>query len=195
MAPVIADVVRVTVKGHQPAGNWANVFHLLDLGTATAPDDMAKALGTAFKANISPFMTAQWVCDSLDYVDLSSLDGDSGSVPPVGGGFPGQSGGFGSSPNVATLVRWNAPGGRANRTGRSYFGGVDEDLVDTAGDYTLTDQATIQGHVTAFLAACQTALIQPVILSRSGEGTYVPRSISDGVALRRCATQRRRLRP
>jgi hypothetical protein len=195
MAPIISDCVRVSIKGTQPAGTFANIFHAIDLGSLSSAEDVAQAVLDTFCADMMTHVTAQWVVTGADFVDLSTLSGDSGSITPTGGPKAGEAGGFGAPPNVAYLIKWNATGGRSQRSGRTYLGGVDEDQVQTNGDLTSGLQTNIQDDVDAWQVSLTSAGAALVINSKTGEGDYEPRTITGGLAQSRVATQRRRLRP
>jgi len=194
MAPIISDCIRVSVKGTQPAGTWANVFHIIDLGTASSTEELAQTFVDDFANDMMTHVTAQWVLTSGDYVDLSSSSGDSGTVNRTGGPKAGEAGGFGAPPNTAILIKWDATGGRAQRGGRTYLGGVDEDQVQTNGDLTSGYVTNIEDDVEAFQATLATHSIAMVINSKTGEASYAPRTITGFSVDPRVATQRRRLR-
>jgi len=194
MAPVISDCIRISVKGTQPSGLWANVFHVIDLGTATSVETLAQQFVDDFAAEMMTHVTAQWSVVEADYVDLSSINGDSGTVARTGGPKAGEGGGFGAPPNVAYLIKWSATGGRAQRGGRTYLGGVDEDQVQTNGDLTSGIAGQLEDDVEAWMALLATHDIGLVINSKSGEASYEPRTITGFGIDPRVATQRRRLR-
>jgi hypothetical protein len=194
MAPIISDCIRVSVKGTQPAGTWANVFHIIDLGASSSTEALAQSFVDIFANEMMTHVTAQWVLTSGDYVDLSSSAGDSGTVNRTGGPKAGEAGGFGAPPNTAVLIKWDAVGGRAQRGGRTYLGGVDEDQLQTNGDLTSGLVTNYEDDVELFLAALATADIALVINSKTGEATYAPRTITGFSIDPRVATQRRRLR-
>lgn len=195
MAPVISDCIQMAVRGTQPSGSWANVFHVIELGGGGASaEDLAKDFVQDYVDTILLGLTAQITVVDCAYVDLSSVTGDSGVVSPVTGPFTGGQTGFGASTNVAVLVNWGAAGSRSQRNGRSYLPGVDEDQVDTAGLLTSGYRTELQGDVEDFVDALQGHNMALVINSKTGTGSYEPRTITTWTVDSRVATQRRRLR-
>jgi len=195
MAPVIADCFEVTIRGTQPNGEFANVFHWVGLGGA--PPDAeggAQLVLDSFCARIVDLMTAQFVVTGADYIDLSSVGGATGSVTPTAGPTAGGSTGFGAPSNVTGLIRWSALGTRTQRDGRTYIGGVDEDLVDTAGQWTSGALTAWDAAILLFLGDLDGNSVQLVVLSKAPGGTFEPRTITGGTMAGQVATQRRRLR-
>ena len=195
MAPIISDCQQITVRGNQPSGDWANVFHVIGLGGS--PPDLETAAQTLldqYCETILTVLTAQITVVDAAWVDLSSLSGASGVVTPAGGSQSGSATGFGAPTNTAILITWAALGTRTQRNGRTYLPGVDEDLVDTAGLLTSGYQTDINDQVQAFLEALDFASIALVVNSKATGGSYEPRTITGGSVSGRVATQRRRLR-
>jgi hypothetical protein len=195
MAPIISDCTQITVRGNQPSGEFANVFHTIGLGGAPPdPETMAESLIIAYCDTILTVLTAQVVVIDAAYVDLSSPSGVSGVVTPPGGSQTGGAGGFGAPMNTALLITWPAIGSRTQRNGRTYLPGVDEDQVDTAGLITSGYQDDINEQIGLFRDALQAEDMALVVNSKAPGGTYTPRTITGGSVAGRVATQRRRLR-
>lgn len=195
MAGIISDCIQISVRGTQPTGSWANVFHFIELGTpGGSTQGLAEDFVQIYCDNLRKAMTAQITVVDAAYVDLSSVTGDSGVVAPATGPFTGGQGGFGAPTNVAMLISWGATGSRSQRNGRTYLPGVDEDQVDTSGNLTSGFKTEIQGYVDDFVADLQTANMALVINSKTGTGSYEPRTITSWTVDSRVATQRRRLR-
>lgn len=195
MAPIISDCLQVTVRGNQPSGEFANVFHTIGLGGAPPVGEAAALVVLdSYCVNILPMLTAQVTVVDAAWVDLSSLAGESGTVAPTGGSQSGGEGGFGAPMNTAALVTWAAVGTRTQRNGRSYLPGIDEDLVDTAGLLTTGYAEDLQTAVDTFLDDIDGGSLALVVNSKAPGGTYSPRTITGGTVSGRVATQRRRLR-
>jgi len=195
VAPIISDCTQTTVRGPQPSGDWACVFHSIGLGgTPPGPEDQAQIIVDGFSTTILTILTAQIFVADAAWVDLSSLTGASGVVSPTGAPVAGGGAGFGAPTNNALLVTWFALGTRTQRNGRSYLPGLDEDQVDTGGLLTSGYAADIQEQVDEFYTYCDSRQTQLVVNSKATGGTYEPRTITAGTISGKLATQRRRLR-
>ena len=195
MPIVAANTYQISVNGTAGGRNWANVFHTQRLG-ATPPDveDAAAILGDAYAETILPLLTDSVRCTTVAYVDLSSLSGDSGSIPWPNAEDVGGDTGAPAPMQVAYLVRWNATGGRAQRNGRSYLPGVNEQAVGDAGVVDTDKLNALTEAANDFIIALQTGDLSLSVISRVDGDTYSPRAIGSGVCDTRVATQRRRLR-
>lgn len=194
MAPIIApDVVRLSIEGTYNGRTWANVFHGVYTGGATA-EELATDMQLAWAANLSPAIDSSVTNFTASYVDLGTELGVSGEIPwdgPTSGGYSGAS----CPPNVAYLLSLKALGTRKQRNGRMYLIGVPEAAVDEAGavDSTFLDGLTsrcedfyedigLGGH--GHLA----------VLSKATGDDYEGRTVTEVVPSNLVATQRRRLR-
>lgn len=60
MPAIISDCTQVSVRGNQPSGKWANVFHCIALGSpGPDPEQMAEDLAQAYVSNLLKGCTAQ----------------------------------------------------------------------------------------------------------------------------------------
>lgn len=192
MAPIVADCLQVTIQGACFGNTWANVFHVQKLGAASSdPLGDATLFAADFESKILPKMSSGCTLSTCSYADLSSLSGLSGNFSITGTG-----GGSGTmlAPNTAVLCSWSALGTRAQRNGRSYFIGVDEDQVTSDGKMTTTYQGEWQTAVDDFIDELQADDLGLVVLSRTGASSGDVRTVLDGNVQQLLATQRRRLR-
>src|SRR6188472_4481515 len=121
MPGIISDCVQISVRGTQPTGQWANVFHFIELGTPSGDTEaLAQDFVQIYCNNLRKALTAQVTIVDAAYVDLSSVTGDSGVVAPTTGPYTGGQSGFGAPMNVAMLINWGAAGSRSQRNGRTY---------------------------------------------------------------------------
>lgn len=194
--PIVApNTYRLAVVGTAGGRTWANVFHTQRLGSSP-PEvaDAAAILGDAYADTILPLLTDSVTCTGVNYVDLSSLSGDSGTIPWPAAEDSGGDGGAPAPMQVAYLMRWNAAGGRAQRNGRSYFPGVNEQAVLDNGTVETDKLNALTSAANDFITALQTGDLGLSVISSVDGDTYAPRAISAGICDTRVATQRRRLR-
>lgn len=195
MAVVCDNTYQLSVNGHQGPRNWTNVFHVELLGASPpAVADAADVIRAAYRDDIMPWLTQDAVADSVNYVDLSSLDGESGQISWAGDSSGDDTSGS-MSPQTAYLVHWYASGGRAYRNGRSYLPGVAESSVDNNGAVDSGKISALEGGLVSFIGDLFDADLQLCVVSyNKTSNEWFPRSISAGLVDTRTATQRRRNR-
>lgn len=194
MAPIVAPCFQVGLQGLTNGGRpWTIVQHWIGAGSSPPEADTGATLWAAdFIAHVLPLLCHDTSVTGVTYADLSSLSGISGSLAltPINGGDSG----FMAPPNVCGLVTCSATGTRAQRNGRMYLPGMNEDQIQANGDFTETYVNDLNGGLSDFQEALQGDFIIPVVLSKATGGGYEVRTIQDMTLQGLAATQRRRLR-
>jgi len=196
MAPIVAEnAVQVSFGGTYGTRNWAHVVGGFITGTGTA-EGLARDIVQSYLDNVMPVLASSVNLSTARYVDLRTLDGDSG---PISGltGFPASGGGGdnGAPPNVTYLLRLEISGGRASRNGRMYLPGVNEAEVNGFGviDSEQVDGLNIAtGNFFTDITAGDNGYLG--VLGKTSTGSYLMRSVIDVNVDTKVATQRRRLR-
>lgn len=155
MPITVNDVVQVTIKTVLEGKNAMNVTHWR-VGRPIEPGDSRdiaiKVLG-AYQDELLPFLSSSLDVVGADYVDLDSIEGDSGSIGPVSGKDDSGSASAASlPPNTALLVRKHTEGGRATRGGRMYLMGIPEGEVNNNGTLVSASVTGWNTAVDAFLS-------------------------------------------
>lgn len=204
--PFVPGVARVTMKGTQPGGSWACVFHVGWPATQTPLGGEAQTLAdnfwTAFTANAIHGLSADMHVKECDVVDLSN---DQGSGGVHSGDVPGGTVGAAAPPNLAVLVSWKI--NRRYRGGhpRTYLPSPSVNHVSETGAYS--NQSGVQTDVNSFFNAVNAIpysggagqtfdLVVPLFHFNKTTQLWELRSvagISAGTVHARVATQRRRM--
>lgn len=150
MALVAPGVCRFSVHGRIHDRPWVNVWDV-DIDTDTfenrsnAIKDQAQVFLNEYIDELAPLCSAQWIVDSVSWVDLNAADGEVGTrndpLAPRVLPFAGTNSGESENGSVAFLIVKRIAGARGRRNGRSYLAGVSE------------TSATGQGVVAAFTSA------------------------------------------
>ncbi len=194
MPIVVNNTYQLSVNGTIGEQPWANVFHVQLLGGA--PPTPIEAADLMFATYVDQFCLLQGdgvFVNSVSYVDLDSLTGDSGTYVPE---TPGQGAAVNNQvpPNVAFLGTWVALGGRAYRNGRTYFPGGDESSVDDSGVISGPVVENWAEAMTAFRVVLDGGSLALSIVSKTSETTGIARTVTGEAMQSRVATQRRRVR-
>jgi len=193
--PIIAEnCFQLSVNGDQQGRPWTNVFNVQLLG-GTPPDvvDAAALMADAFIETIHTRQSSVCRVLSVSYVDLRTLDGESGTYT-LTTPSPGGSGNTPAPPQVALLAKWQASGGRAFRNGRSYICGIPEVQIDSGGLIEAEDLEAWDEQLGEFLTELDTAELGLVVLSGTDTSDVTVRTVTGHAVDARCATQRRRNR-
>lgn len=196
MAPIVADnAVRVAINGVVSGNPFANVFGGFITGSGT-PLGLAQDIGQSYVDNLLPLLCNNVHVDNVSYVDLRTLDGDSGVVATgISGPFDGGNTEPQAPMQVCWLLHWAVGGGRNSRNGRTYLPGVAETSVDESGHISGDLTTDLPDAVNAFLADITGGDNGDLgVLSNPSTGEPQMRSVISGSVDALVATQRRRLR-
>ena len=221
MALVAPNVCRYSTLGTYAGGNWASVIDLRPtIVSGPLPDrpEVCNAMGArlafAWVAGFRQRMSDKAVIQRIDWVDLDSTEGSTGTVGAVGLPLPatGQSSSSGMPGNVACRVRKNAAGPRGSRPGSIYVVGLPEDQTDLANprDMSPAGVSAWQTAANNFMSTLETPIehdageyIARMVVVRtttppgdpSGEPEYRATSSVTSLSVQaRIASQRRRQR-
>lgn len=176
MAPIIApNVTRFTVSGTYSGQPVANVLDYERVIVSGGPIDVAEwntvqagRIAQAYVDNFGGRLSNQLTWEQVDWVDLSSLNGDVGTS--VGGttAFPasGASGTSAMPGNVAIRLRKGASGQRGSRPGSLYLAGVLEAETGASPNVLST------GNVDAWTTAGEQFLVDTTSEFSVDNGTY-----------------------
>lgn len=198
MPLIVPNAVRVSVLGTQADGPFATVFGI-DSEPAIGEADaraIAQATIDAYCTELVLHMTDTITVTRATYVDLSTLDGETGEVLPTPGvTTTGAVHVAPLSPQCTYLVKLLTTGGRSSRSGRSFLPGVRSDEVSPAGNITTGTVSTMNTAYAAFMSEITsgTGAILGVI-HRPTDGSPSITEVTSAVVEPTIATQRRRLR-
>lgn len=219
MALIVPGVARFAVNQTLAGRNVVNVldYRIDTTGSTMSRDDAVAGQAGSIVEQWADLIVDQQVNDvsfvSVSWVDLNSSSGSTGTAT-TGGGYTLPVPGLGTAAplpgNAAVLVRKNAGGGRATRSGRLYLAGMSEVGTSTTNGNEL-DPAVVSGVTAAFTSflantnevdtfgtAFSSEMVVVHITARdadnkpiAGVGNPVTSMVCDPLL----ATQRRRLRP
>jgi hypothetical protein len=159
---VYAGVCRFTVHGHFGGVQVANVLdmHIDSQNGSNRGDnilDQAKVIVDNWANHMMQVPSNTYTADRVSWVDLNSVDGETGETAegtahnfPASGGYPNAA----LPANVALVITKQVASARGKRKGRLFMVGLPE-------SYTLSDQPNVvdptyitntQGHVNSFLS-------------------------------------------
>lgn len=191
MAPlVIPNVYRVAIKASSGGQPVVNVVHVR--GSASGQSaGAAAAVRTAWNASLSMLanLPSQYVLESFEAMDLSSLDGGISAVTSTSAGVVT---GPLATNGAAALLKWNGGSRSGSSKGRLYLGPLWESAVNTDGRTLSTAQVTNLGTAcTNFRNSLEGAGFPLVVVSKQNETATAVTSHSVASVI---ATQRRRIR-
>lgn len=193
MALIAPNTYRLSAVGTIGGRAYANVFHVQPSGSGTPDvDSAAQFLVEAYTEHFLPNMCNDVSFSGVNYVDLSSLSGDSGSI----GWGTTNAGALGTAalpPQVSCLLHWDAIGTRQQRNGRTYLGAQPSANVFETGLLASTWVTQLETAAEGFRDELEAdGLILSVLSVQGDNGT--PRAVTGVRCDPRVATQRRRNR-
>ena len=163
--PTAPRIVRYTLKGHinRPVANVIDCYvdeNIPDEGRNEAVITQAEIVRDAWQDQILYITGSSYNFDGIEYVDLNTEDGITGSLSPNGDKPDvGQVSAAQLAPNTSVLVTKETPSRRGQRRGRMYLVSVPEGEVGDDGTLTTTWRNSCQGTVDAFLEAINTEIV------------------------------------
>nr|CRY95097.1 hypothetical protein [uncultured prokaryote] len=189
----IAKAAEIHLRGTSPGGTWENVLGFQTPEQLTP--DFAALLGAEALSHLAlplmACMSVDWQLTSIRVNDVlvpEQVSWESGVNPPI----PGNIGGQASPSNAATVVSWRtAYAGRRNR-GRTYVGGIPEEVVaqDQVDGPHLGRLAAFADAVRTFMVDTGYSVIHAVLSRKFGLYKLVTSYIIDRIV----DSQRRRLK-
>jgi len=201
---VLSNAMRFSVHGHVNGHAWTNIWDFLVAGPTTRPTaaaQKARLMLDTYADHIMPGVSAGTTVDRCSWVDLDSIDGETGEENDTSANnFPHAGSIIGDElpGNCAVLVRKITRGGRRYRNGRMYLPGVAESQTDgnllLAAPLSNLQNAlnTVFNVVNAPLPAGDTCILG--VIGQAGGTPAVFNNVSSLQAEQLIATQRRRLR-
>jgi len=155
-ALIVPGIVRYAIKGEYAGQQIANIIDI-DIDSIgieareTNVQDQAEVLVSAWADHICPQLSSTYRANEIDWVDMNSASGSTGTqITGTGSDFP-QVGGIAGTPmpgSVAYLIHKAIQSQRGARAGRMYLVGMAES--DTAA---LTPNEILGARVTAMNTA------------------------------------------
>ena len=212
MAPiVIPNIVRYTVNGLYDGEVVANILDMEVEVTSEPIDDRAEAIFEVagdilnnWDDHVLSLLTSEYQATSISWVDLDSLDGETGERSETSEHTwpsPGRNPGTGMPGNVACRIEKNQDGGRRARNGRMYLVGCSEQATDSANPsrWTADHLSAANTLMGTFFDGIQSEAgpdgrEQALVVIHAPEGAAVSSSLVTSLTARSViATQRRRL--
>lgn len=191
---ILADGYRIALNGLTGGRPWTNVFHFqLAGGDPPTVVEAAQIVADAWGTTVFDYTSNTTDLDSISYVDLRTLDGDSGTIPSAPT-YTGGNAAAASSPQVAVLIKWATDGGRTTRNGRTYVPGVAEGSINAGGVLDNTQVVEFSDEANNFIEACQVGELILSVLHLVSPTEGEMRTVLSGTCDTRVATQRRRQR-
>lgn len=210
MALIAPGICRFTLHGTYVDRPTANIYDM-DINSDVLGDrsvniaDQAQVLLNEWIDHYRAVIASGYTLTSVSWVDLDSIDGETGdrSDPTSPRTMPsaGQASGDNSPGNLAFLVRKNTASARGHRSGRTYWAGVSE---------TQSVNNTVSGAATTAWATANTNFLDGInqdhdgvfdydsrlhVVHTNNAGEFVSSDEVTSLQLQsRLATQRRRLR-
>ena len=204
----VPSTVRCTIHGEYygaPVANILDMFVAEDLlpeaDRAEACEIVAGNVLFTWNSRILPVLNANYIANSVSYVDLSEVNGAVGNVVTRGAVTwpkPGTVAGEGYSQNVATLITKNTVARRGERPGRMFLVPPGESLVAAsliAPAHVTTLNTAFANFLTDVTTSGDTADSSfPVVVHQQSAIVGTPTRITSMTARPRVSSQRRRNR-
>lgn len=201
MPPVVAsDTIQISMLGRWTNGRpVVNVLHFridAEAGSVEIEDEVQDVVQN-WQSQLMDNFANNYTFEGARWMDLRSLDGDTGVVPPdPAERTTGDALQEAADPSTSILVHKNVTAGRSTRSGRMYLPAPPEGQIDENGVISGANLAGYNADMAAFLANTTQGGIgeavnrHMVVLHSDGSTSRVSSLVVDPLV----ANQRRRLR-